>query len=314
MSLARPDLIRNITYDLTHLEKSIESLGKIKLLDLNVAAEHFYKELLNKIFQYELKNLNTYAPNTPAIDLGDEKSGVAFQVTAERRSEKIQRTIDKFASNGLSAKYPHLKILVIGKRTGNYSSIKVPQGISFNTKTDIVDTNDLIRKINSESTALVRAIHDLIKSEINPPPQLVVIEQMSEKESLGLLRDFMDRSALQDKWNREYSYRRFGDSMTEMIEAIATGRANGTYQFKSMFNFKDNQTRKRLKIISDQLKSLRSMLTLHINSGEIDTNSNTCNFKSNETEKSFDASRRMIVHTFNSLASDHGIPCLPDTL
>lgn len=102
--------------------------------------------------------------------------------------------------------------------------------------------------------------------------------------------------------------------MTEMIEAIATGRANGVHQFKSMFNFKDNQTRKRLKIISDQLKSLRSMLTLHINSGEIDTKSNTCNFKSNETEKSFDASRRMIVHTFNSLASDHGIPLLPDTL
>jgi len=50
--------------------------------------------------------------NYPAIDLGDAKRKVAYQITTEKRANKIQSTLDKFIQHKLNETYDTLKILI----------------------------------------------------------------------------------------------------------------------------------------------------------------------------------------------------------
>jgi hypothetical protein len=45
-----------------------------------------------------LVNLNENRSNAPGLDLGDEANGIAFQVTAERTSAKVNETLAKLTA------------------------------------------------------------------------------------------------------------------------------------------------------------------------------------------------------------------------
>lgn len=85
--------IKNITSSLSILSKEVEILNCVNLYDINIIAEDFYAQLLNKIYGYNLCNLNVYEKNVPAIDLGDEEMRISVQVTSDNDSEKIKKTI-----------------------------------------------------------------------------------------------------------------------------------------------------------------------------------------------------------------------------
>ena len=49
---------------------------------INTKYEYLALNILNILFDFDLINLNEIYSNYPAIDLGDSKKGIAFQVTA----------------------------------------------------------------------------------------------------------------------------------------------------------------------------------------------------------------------------------------
>ena len=72
------------------LSRTIESRGKLNLLDLHVHSENFYLHFFNLLFNYELENLNTKLQNVAAIDLIDYKHKLIFQVSSTSTKQKIE--------------------------------------------------------------------------------------------------------------------------------------------------------------------------------------------------------------------------------
>jgi hypothetical protein len=89
-------------------------------------------------------------------------------VTAESKGRKIQETLDAYAAKGLKARFGKLQVVVIGKRQRTYS-LKVPRGVPFGWKKDIIDSKDLLRQIYAKGTDTILRIREVIEQEIRLP-------------------------------------------------------------------------------------------------------------------------------------------------
>ena len=103
--------------------------------------------------------------NQCAIDLGDTGARVCFQVTSQRQSMKIQKTIDMFLKHNLANHFDKIRILIIGRRTGDYPSLRVPNGIAFDPKHDVVDIRAFGKHIKTLDAQHMEKLLDIIKRE-----------------------------------------------------------------------------------------------------------------------------------------------------
>ena len=72
----------------------------MKRTDINKVSETVLIPLLSEVYNFKnLKNLNSMNANYPGVDLGDEKSRIAIQVTSTPDSTKIKHTLVKFIGN-----------------------------------------------------------------------------------------------------------------------------------------------------------------------------------------------------------------------
>ncbi|MDH4555744.1 hypothetical protein E8F11_11265 [Pseudomonas sp. BN417] len=310
--LIRERLIKQIALHITNLSALAEVLGKLHFFDLNIAAEHFYQKLLNQVYGYDLSNLNHSQINAAAIDLADQSRSLAVQVTSQRSALKIQRTLNKFAQHGLGTNYVSLKVVIIGKRTGDYKTVSVPQGVVFDGKADVIDDHSLIREISGKTTPELQSILALIEGEVNHGHTALSVLDKGDADALLDIRNLMDRPALQDPWHLENDYRAFEEAITGLIETINTGRSVGQFVTKPRFKYHDCILVSRLKVIYDQLRALRQLFRAHVQSGEIRLKENTCNFNLPQTAAAFDKLRGAINAEFNSLAAPYNLAPLPN--
>lgn len=310
--LKHEQLIKEIALHITHLSASVQVLGSMHFFDLNIAAEHFFQRLLNQIYGYSLVNLNHSQLNAAAIDLADKNISLAVQVTSDRRAQKIQKTLDKFVKHGLGTTYKSLKILVIGERTGKYSTLTVPAGVFFDGSTDVIDNKSLMQDIEKKTTLELQAILALIESEISYGHTAISVLDKTDTEALSDIRDHMDRSALQDPWHLESDYRAFGETITGLIEMVNTGRADGQLVTKPRFKYQDRGLADQLNVLYNQLRALRLLYRTYVKSGEIDLLGNVCNFQLAQTAKTFDSHRNLINAHFNSISAQYNLAPLPN--
>ena len=73
----------------------IKISNKTGMIDINLVAENVLIPLFSEVYGHsDLKNLNiSEGPNFPAIDLGDEETKTAYQITAASDSQKIKNTL-----------------------------------------------------------------------------------------------------------------------------------------------------------------------------------------------------------------------------
>ena len=117
MSFARKNDIDFIIERFAYIRNVIELSNSENLTSINIYAENFFRDLLNIAFGYDLKNLNIDESNTAAIDLGDSKKKIAFQVTATGGKSKITKTLKKFCEKDLQADFDRLIVLIATKKT-----------------------------------------------------------------------------------------------------------------------------------------------------------------------------------------------------
>ena len=141
-------LRKNIAQYFAILSTYIKNLNSIHYFDINTTAEDFFKELLNKIYGYNLSNINIIEMNSCAIDLGDKSKKVAIQVTSDKSSEKIKYTLQKFIDNKLYEDYNELYILVITEKQERYTVKFETNGKIKFDKDNILDSKDIMKKIN----------------------------------------------------------------------------------------------------------------------------------------------------------------------
>jgi len=95
---------------LSALAVEIELRGKLNLLDLHLHAENFYLHLFNKLFGWDLENLNASKRNVAAIDLIDHKNKIVVQVSATATKEKVESALSKNLSAYLGYAFKFISI------------------------------------------------------------------------------------------------------------------------------------------------------------------------------------------------------------
>lgn len=176
MQLIKQNLVRTIIERLTYLRAFIGLNTASGVTDFNRGAEDFFCTLLNKIYGYNLKNLNLEKSNFPAIDLGDDESKICFQITSDGSSEKIKETIFKFKRHNLAVRFNKLIVLIIS-----------PQRVS--------KAKQNIKDVTIESWDLNNLSHDIPSLDLNT---LQSIEQIFAN---GLVSSIDKKPSILDGFN-----------------------------------------------------------------------------------------------------------------
>lgn len=186
--------LKNIGESLALLSKQVEISNCVNFFDINIVSEYFYAQLINKIFGYELRNLNAYNKNAPAIDLVDDTRKLAFQVTSDNDSEKIKKTIDKFIKYNQYEKYEELYILLLVKKK-KYTAHFDTQGLFvFNKDIHIIDYTDLMKDLASKDTETLGDINHFLETELLSKTQKIYGTQASEIGTIIDLIEFITKN------------------------------------------------------------------------------------------------------------------------
>lgn len=195
---------------LSWLRNEVELNNSLSLTDINRNAEDFYCGLLNLAYGYKLKNINIVEPNAAAIDLGDIEKRIAIQVTSIADLSKTKYTVEKFIERGLYKSFDKLYILnIVKKKNHAISTVGGPE-YALNPKTDIIDVEDLIKKINSDpDLSKLRAISDYLEAEILPLGQQALPNEEKLSEQVCGLGTKIDQNT--------DSFKRLEHLLTEVI-------------------------------------------------------------------------------------------------
>lgn len=106
-------VVDSITQQLSGLVTYVFLKNQCGKFDINTSSEDFFCDLLNLIYDIDLISLNKEKANFPAIDLGDKKKRVCYQITSENNKSKITETVKKFKEHSLANFYEKLVVLII---------------------------------------------------------------------------------------------------------------------------------------------------------------------------------------------------------
>ena len=157
---AKEKLLLDIEERLTVYANWVNQGGGIR----SEGAEYLYCDLLNKAFDYELKNMNRIRDNFPAIDLGDEGEGLAVQVTSTGDAGKVKKTLERFYDHNLNVGYNRLIVLIAGK--AECRSTKTPHpGLDL----EIWGTTELIGQLRGLSMKKLKAVDAFLRERVDAP-------------------------------------------------------------------------------------------------------------------------------------------------
>lgn len=150
----------------------IQGGNALSYYDINKISEGTVMELLNLVYNYKLVDLNLEKENFPGIDLGDDKSGIAFQVTSQTGAIKIRRSLEAFRKNGFIKRF-HMGMKMFVLTFSTKKPLKINGFTStFNPKKDIINLGDLLKAINllyRTDNARFNQVLELLENEFGEP-------------------------------------------------------------------------------------------------------------------------------------------------
>jgi len=149
---------------------------QVKILNLNgefsinTHAENILIDVLNKVYDCNLKNVNYEEGKTyPSIDLRDITNRIAVQVTSTANLEKVKHTLTTFIENNLYKSYDKLYIFIITQKQTSYDQEKIDiilNGLFLFNTTDIIDRADIYKELNSQNNfEKINAVCDLLEKQ-----------------------------------------------------------------------------------------------------------------------------------------------------
>jgi hypothetical protein len=184
----------NISECLEVLAQRIKSNGKLNILDLNIHAETFYRDLINIVYKYELKSANVLVANFEAIDLIDETNKIIVQVSSTATKQKIESTLKKESIKDYAKKGYRLQFMFIADEASSLRTKKIanPHKIKFCAADDIYDKVVLLNSISQLEIGRKTIVNDLLENEFCQKPDsikinnnLTTIIKLLSKENLS---------------------------------------------------------------------------------------------------------------------------------
>lgn len=163
--LTRGYFIGEIVDSLSDVAGQVSTRGRLGLTDLNKHAEDFFKTILNQLYGYSLRNLNEGRSNEPGLDLGDKTNGVAFQVTAERTSKKVNETLAKLSDQQI-ADYPDIRVLMIAGKQSSYTLDEVAATRVGFSVDDIWDVDVLCKRCMDLPIDVLQTLYNYVRAEL----------------------------------------------------------------------------------------------------------------------------------------------------
>lgn len=161
---------------LNTLATRINYRGKLNILDLHVHSENFYLNFFNKLYGWNLENLNNRLQNVEAIDLIDCSKKIIVQVSATNTKQKIESALKKdiikkhkdytFKFISISKDAGDLR----GKEYTNYHNVK------FIPVNDIYDMTSILAHILPLEIGKQKKIYKFIKDELGGEVDIVKLE------------------------------------------------------------------------------------------------------------------------------------------
>lgn len=184
-----------ISTDLTVLAHVVSSKNKLSLTNDDKWSEDFFKELLNKVCEYKLINLNTKEQDYAGIDLGDSTNRICIQVTATNTAQKIKDTLAVSDKYKRYEDYDDLIIFIVGfkKKTTVTFSTKFS---NFNKDDYVWDIRTLLKKIYPLSADKMKKLSEFLDSELSGVITIDPIELLDEDISviIDLLFDYAQKN------------------------------------------------------------------------------------------------------------------------
>ncbi|PFS48213.1 ABC-three component system protein [Bacillus thuringiensis] len=179
------------------LSYRIKEMGKLNILNLNIHAEFFYRDLCKAVYGLPLENANVEEQNIAAIDLIDKSNKILIQVSSTCTRKKIEDTLSKDKLLEYKERGYTLKFLFFADASNlKNKTFKNKHEIKFNPKTDIIDKNTILNSILECEVPKQREIYELIKEELGERPDsskistnLAELINLLSEEDLGLTGD-----------------------------------------------------------------------------------------------------------------------------
>lgn len=146
----------------------VELRGKINILDYHLHSENFYRDLFNKLYTWNLENLNSQVQNVEAIDLVDRTNNIVIQISATNTKLKIDTALSKPSLSSTEYDGFNFKFISIARDANNLrsQSYSPPTGINFIPATDIYDAKSILQDVYNLDIDKFEIIYKLIKSEL----------------------------------------------------------------------------------------------------------------------------------------------------
>ena len=138
----------SIIQNLTVLRQEINAKAQLGLTDLNKHCEDFVKGILNRIYGYNLDNLNKEASNFPGLDLGDKTIEIAYQITSTKTTEKVDHTLELCLKKEHYKVFKKIYVFILTNKQTSYSIKTVTEPhFKFSDKENIIDFDDIYKDI-----------------------------------------------------------------------------------------------------------------------------------------------------------------------
>lgn len=160
---------------LSVLARRIELRGKLNILDFHLHSENFYLHFMNKLFGWQLENMNAIKHNVEAIDLIDKESKIVVQVSSTATKQKIESALAKDLSTYSEYSF---KFVSISKDASELrkQSYKNPHDLGFAPQSDIYDIKSILSMINALKIERQQIIFNFIKQELGKDTDLTKVE------------------------------------------------------------------------------------------------------------------------------------------
>ncbi|MFH0889321.1 MAG: ABC-three component system protein [Planctomycetota bacterium] len=152
---------------LTQWRYYTEYSSSVLLNDVNNTNEDLAVLLLNKIFGWELKNLNKKQTNFPAIDLGDIEHKIGVSVTATASSDYIHEKIKINIEHEVYKTFPNHYFFITTKKRGYTTKFNTQGKYVFDKSKNIIDIEDLLKEIKNSSIEIQGEILLILENNVS---------------------------------------------------------------------------------------------------------------------------------------------------
>jgi hypothetical protein len=281
--------IKNAITRLTFLQRYIENFMKQSFADQSFQIEVVVKDLLNVLENADYVNVNTIKHNYPAIDLLDQKQGIAIQVTTYANKTKVEHTLKMYEKYSMA--YEKLIILGFLNKTNPKSSSPFAK---------IVGIKYLLDKIKSSNYETLQKVNDILQREI----PLHLLNPIDDNTCLGIVLGVIDRSAVRDLTCWEGNYSDMVVGLKQIKEVIHTGRIYGksSIRAKSLSEYQPD-IREELEKIEFSISKIIQIY----NRAKNQSSSPTFICLDSPERQAIDDYKQEIAALANQLARDKGI-------